>query len=176
MDSSLVEVMEITAPADIWSVPIFMANDNPYNLRTSWSVVTASTTNRPDQFTRISPFSSGEQLKALSSFSLLNSASVLPLSYLRSNMLMTGSSRNLCVIVRLSLWTTLAMQNLDEFWDVRRHGGPPAWTWSDKFLLPVKATTKMLALIKSILQTSLALGKKSVIVGLGIGGKIFSPL
>jgi hypothetical protein len=40
----------------------------------------------------------------------------------------------------------------------------------------VKATTKMLALVKSVLQTFLAIGKKSVIVGLGIGGKTFSPL
>jgi len=31
----LVEVMEITAPADISSVPIFMANYNPYNLETN---------------------------------------------------------------------------------------------------------------------------------------------
>jgi len=34
----------------------------------------------------------------------------------------------------------------------------------------------MLALVKSVLQTFLALGKKSVIVGLGIGGKTYSPL
>lgn len=111
------------------------------------------------------------------SFSLHNPASVLSLPYLRANMLMTGSSwKSLCVIVHFCLCINLAMQNLDEFRNFRRDGGLPVLTCSDKFLLPVEATIKMLALIKSILKTFLALGKKSVIVRLGIGQKNSFPI
>lgn len=179
MGSSSVKLIEITAPAHLWSVPIFIANYNPYNFRTNWSVDVVSTTRPPDQFTKTPPSSSGKRLNALSSrsFSLYNPASVLSLPYLRANMLMTGSSwKSLRVIVHFCLCINLAMQNLDEFRNFRRDGGLPVLTCSDKFLLPVEATIKMLALMKSILKTFLALGKKSVIVRLGIGQKTLSPL
>ena len=144
--SPLVEAMETAAPADIWPIPMFMGDYNP---STSWGVATVSTIPLPTLLINwleyhLFPLENSWRPSPL--FLCLTQHPFCQPPHLRSDMLMTGSSWNF-----FGLWINLAKQNLDEFWNVRRHGGPPVWTWSDKFLLPVKATTKMLALVKSIL-------------------------